>query len=108
MQIRGVVAGNTAARASKHARCEIDRLVAHHGVFADRHAQCFEKHHYTTGHRLERASLLSDAVGRHFIGDLADELRRNLCAVLLLQRALSVANHYAPSVHGDDLVVDAC
>lgn len=52
-------------------------------------------------------SLPGGDLGHDFVGDRADELGRNLSAVLLLQKALDLTHGHAPGVHRNDLVIKA-
>ena len=93
------------AAVGQDAQRQVDRLVAHHGVLADLHPQGVEEHHRV--HRLQRPRLPGRDLAHHRVGDLADELRRDLHRVHLGQEALDLAHRHAARVHGDDLVVKA-
>ena len=85
---------------------QVDRLVAHHRVLADLHAQRVEEHHRV--HRLERPRLPGGDLGHDGVGDRADELGRDLHAVAARARSPWISRiGHAARVHGHDLVVEA-
>jgi hypothetical protein len=96
---------DVARAVGQHAQGQVDRLVAHHRLFADLHAQRVEEDHRV--HRLQRARLPGPDLGHHRVGDRADELRADLGAVLLGEETLDLAHRHAARVHGHDLVVEA-
>jgi len=87
------------------AQRQIDGLVLHHGILANLDPQGIEEDHRI--HRFERPRLPGRHFGHHGVGDRADELGRDLGAVLFEQKALDLAHRHAARVHGDDLVVKA-
>ena len=70
---------DVARAVGQHAQRQVDRLVAHHRVLADLHAQRVEEDHRV--HRLQRPGLPGGDLGHDRVGDRADELGRHLRAV---------------------------
>src|SRR4029453_3355709 len=84
---------------------DIHRLVADRALVADLHAQGVEEDQRVE--RLERPVLPLGDLVEDGVGHRADQVGRDLDPVELAQVTLDLAGAHAPSVHGDDLVVEA-
>ena len=73
-------------------------LVADDPVAADLDPQRIEEHDWI--HRLQRPVLPGRRLGHDLVGDRADEVRRGLRAVGLVEELLDLANAHAAGVHG--------
>jgi len=93
-----------AAAVGLHAHGQVDGLVAHHVVLADLHRQRVKEHHRI--HRLQRPGLPGGDFSVHRVGDPADEVRCDVGAIHLGQKALDLTHRHAAGVHGDDLVIE--
>ena len=82
----------------------MDRLVAHGSLVAHLDADRIEKHHRIQ--RLQRTRLPLGDLRSHCVGDRADQLRRNLRAIDLLQVPLDLTGAHAARVERDHLVVE--
>ena len=88
---------------SLDAKGQVDGLVAHHAVAANLDSQGIEENDRV--HGFQRAALPSDGLGHDFVRFGADEVRRDLGAVTLGQKALDLAHTHAAGVYRNDTFI---